>query len=178
MKMHSISRRDFLKMTATSAALAAAGPATLLGADSGYGGNKIPVGVQLYSVRNELQRDFEGTLKAVAKAGYKGVEFAGYYNRDAKTIRQLLDDLGLKCCGSHTQFPTLLDDNLPMTIEFNKILGNKFLIAPSLPRKYTATKQGWLDAADALNQIADKSKANGMRVGYHNHTEEFKPIDG
>jgi len=77
----------------------------------------------------------------VAKMGYKAVEFAGYYNRDAKGLRKLLDDVGLKCCGTHIPLDTLLGDNLPNTIEFNHTLGNKFLIVPSLPEKYTRTHQ-------------------------------------
>jgi sugar phosphate isomerase/epimerase len=110
--------------------------------------------------------------------GYKGVEFAGYYGRDAKTLKALLDDLGLKCCGTHTGIDTLLGDNLPKTIEFNKVLGNPYLIVPGLPGKYTKTRQAWRETADLFNQIAEKVNPHGMRVGYHNHTIEFKELEG
>lgn len=141
-------------------------------------GKKIPIGLQLYSVRRECEKDLQGTISAVAKVGYKGVEFAGYYGRDAKTLRKLLDDNGLVCCGTHTALHTLLGDNLQKTIEFNKILGNKFLIVPSLPEKYRKTKQAWQQTADLFNELAEKVKPHGMRVGYHNHSEEFKPLEG
>jgi sugar phosphate isomerase/epimerase len=174
MKTQSISRRDFLK---TGAAAFAAATSTNLLAAGKYGGNKIPFGLQLYSVRNECAKDLDGTVAAVAKMGYKAVEFAGY-NRDAKSLRKLLDGVGLKCCGTHIGLDTLLGDNLPKTVEFNQTLGNEFLIVPSLPGKYTKTHQGWLDAADIFNELADKVKSHGMRVGYHNHNIEFKPLDG
>ena len=96
---------------------------------------KIPIGLQLYSVRTECARDLPGTISAVGKMGYKAVEFAGYYNRDAKTLRKLLDDAGLKCCGTHIGLETLLGDNLSKTVEFNQTLGNQFHIVPGLGEK-------------------------------------------
>jgi len=171
------SRRNFLKTTAATAAFAATSPIDLFAADE-YGGNKIPFALQLYSVRNECAKDLDGTVAAVAKMGYKAVEFAGYHGRDAKSLRKLLDDLGLKCCGTHIGLDTLLGDNLPKTIEFNHTLGNPFLIVPSLSGKYTKNVQGWQEAADLFNELADKVKPHGMRVGYHNHNIEFKPLEG
>jgi len=176
MKTQSISRREFLKTTA-AVAVAATTPGDLFAAGE-YGGNKIPFGLQLYSVRNECAKDLDGTVAAVAKMGYKAVEFAGYYGRGAKALRKLLDDVGLKCCGTHIGLDTLLGDNLPKTVEFNHTLGNRFLIVPSLPEKYTKTHQGWLEAADVFSGIADKVKPHGMKVGYHNHNIEFEPIGG
>src|SRR6266850_7452064 len=145
----SMSQRDFLKLAVAGAAGAclANGPASLLAAESSAAKKKIPFALQLYSVRNECAKDLVGTVTAVAKIGYQAVEFAGYHGRDARTLRQLLDDVGLKCCGTHIGLDTLLGDNLPKTIEFNRTLGNSFLIVPSLPGKYTKTHQGWLDAA-------------------------------
>src|SRR5205807_4450816 len=117
MKTQSISRREFLKTSAT-AALAATTPGNLF-ATGEYGGNRIPFGLQLYSVRNECAKDLDGTVAAVAKMGYKAVEFAGYCGRDAKALRKLLDDVGLRCCGTHIGLDTLLGENLPKTVEFN-----------------------------------------------------------
>lgn len=173
-----VSRRRFLEQSLAGAALAATISPRLFAAESGYGGNKIPFGVQLYSVRNDCAKDLPGTLAALAKMGYKAVEFAGYHGRDAKTLRKLLDDNGLKCCGTHTALDTMLGDNLPKTVEFNHALGNKYLIVPSLPKKDTQTKQGWQDVADRFTQVAEKVKPDGMKVGYHNHNVEFTPIDG
>ena len=177
MNSQSISRRTFLKSSATAAALAGIPAAALFAAES-YGGNRIPFGLQLYSVRDDCAKDLVGTVTAVAKMGYKGVEFAGYYGRDAKTLRKLLDDVGLKCCGTHIGLDTLLGDALPKTIEFNQTLGNPFLIVASLPGKYTKTRQTWEEAADLFSGVADKLKPHGLRTGYHNHSIEFKAIDG
>ena len=171
-----LSKRDFLKLSATGAVAACASthPLALLAAAS----KKIPIGLQLYSVRGECEKDLPGTVAAVAKMGYKAVEFAGYYGRDAKTLRKLLDDVGLKCCGTHIGLETLLGDNLPKTIEFNQTLGNKFLIVPGLAKQYTESRLAWQKTAVIFNELADKVKPHGMRVGYHNHTTEFQALDG
>jgi sugar phosphate isomerase/epimerase len=179
MNTSKLSRRDFLKQTtlAVAAAGAAATPLSLLAAGE-YGGKRIPVGLQLYSVREQCAKDLPGTVAAVAKMGYKGVEFAGYYGREAKALRQLLDDNGLKCCGTHIGLDTLLGDKLEKTVEFNLTLGNKYLIVPGLPGERTKSRQAWQQTADLFNELADKVKKHKMRVGYHNHTIEFKPLDG
>lgn len=177
MKSFLLSRREFAKLTTTAAAACLADPLRLLAA-SEYGSNRIPIGLQLYSVRHECQKDLVGTVTAVAKMGYKGVEFAGYYGRDAKTLRKLLDDLGLKCCGTHIGLETLLGDNLPRTVEFNRTLGNPYLIVPGLGAKYTSSREAWRKTADLFNEIADKLQPEGMRVGYHNHSAEFRPLEG
>lgn len=168
-----LSRRDFLKLAAAGAALASIPTAFAMG-----GRKRIPIALELYSVRKECAKDTAGTIQAVAKMGYKGVEFAGFYDKDAKTLRKILDDCGLKCCGSHTPLPHLLGDKLKETIEFNQTLGNKFLIVPGLPKDRTASKQAWLDTAKLFNELADKVAPEKMRVGYHNHTIEFKELDG
>ncbi|MCK4293329.1 MAG: sugar phosphate isomerase/epimerase [Planctomycetes bacterium] len=142
------------------------------------GGRRIPIGLQLYSVREDCKRDLPGVIAAVAKMGYKGVEFAGYYGRSAKELRKMLDDNSLVCCGTHTGLDTLLGDNLAKTIEFNKTLGNKYLVVPGLPAKNRASHQAWLDTAKLFNELAEKVRPHGMLVGYHNHSAEFKAIDG
>ena len=179
MKKQKITKREFLKLGVTGFLTACAG-CKPLAVFSGKEKVKkqIPVGVQLYSVRHECEKDLPGTIEKVAKMGYAGVEFAGYYGRDAKTLRKLLDDAGLLCCGTHTQLDTLLGDNLPKTIEYNKTIGNKFLIVPGLPEKYRSSRQAWLDTAKLFNELSDKVKPHGMQVGYHNHSIEFKLLDG
>ena len=169
---------NFLKTSATTAALAGAHPPALFAAES-YGGNKIPFGLQLYSVRDECAKDLVGTVTAVAKMGYKGVEFAGYHGRDAKTLRKLLDDVGLKCCGTHLAWTRCSATTWRRPSSSTRPSGNPFLIVASLSGQYTKTRQGWEEAAD---QYAAKwpteLKPHGMRTGYHNHSIEFKPIDG
>lgn len=139
---------------------------------------KIPIALQLYSIREDCAKDFSGTVKAVAEMGYDGVEFAGYYGLEAKEIKKILDDLGLKVAGTHTGIDTLLGDELEKTIEFNKILENKFLIVPGFPGEYTNSKDAWLKTADIMNEIAEKLEPHGMMTGYHNHSAEFQPMEG
>lgn len=183
-----VSRRGLLAKSVAGAAMVASGA---LGAQRGQrqsgrgnrqGGRsrvrRRPIGLQLYSVRHNCQKDLPGTIKAVGKMGYQGVEFAGYYDRSAEELRKMLDDNGLKCCGTHTGIDTLLGDNLAKTIAFNKTLGNKFLIVPGFPQKYRSSRQAWLETAKLMNELAEKVKPEGMRVGYHNHTVEFQPMDG
>lgn len=138
----------------------------------------IPIALQLYSVREDCAKDLPGTLAAVAKMGYKGVEWAGYYGRSAKELRKMCDDLGLKVVGTHIGLDTLLGDELEKTVEFNHILGNKHLIVPGLPAERTKSRQAWLETARIFNEIAERLHAFGMLTGYHNHTIEFKPLDG
>jgi hypothetical protein len=137
----SVSRRGFLAESAAAIALLASrADGTAQDEKKKQTAKKaarpLSIGVQLYSVREDCKRDLPGTIAAVAKMGYMGVEFAGYYDRSAKDLRKMLDDNGLVCCGTHTALDTLLGDNLSATIEFNKILGNKYLVVPSLPDKY------------------------------------------
>jgi sugar phosphate isomerase/epimerase len=114
----------------------------------------------------------------VAKIGYKGVEYAGYYGKSGKELRKIQDDLGLKACGTHIGMDTLLGDKLQATMDFNKEIGNPYLIVPWLPPEKRATQALWLDVAKQFNELAAKVKPHGFRVGYHNHHEEFKMVEG
>ena len=172
-----VSRRDMLKLGAGTAALWATG-VTPLRAEKGCS-KKIPIGLQLYSLRSIIGKDPAATLAAVGKMGYQGVEFAGYFGLDAPKLRKLLDASGLKCCGTHTGINTLLGDELKRTIEFNQILGNAFLMVPSLPaKKYMDSVAMLKDTAKLLTDLAAKVKPEGMHVGYHAHGGDFHKIDG
>jgi sugar phosphate isomerase/epimerase len=137
----------------------------------------IPIALQLYSVREDCARNLNKTIESVADIGYEGVEFAGFYGRRAKDLKAILDDVGLKVAGTHTKLDSLLGIELRKTVEFNKTLGNEFVIVPTIPRQYRDVKNGWGTLANLLNRIAEKIKPNNMRVGYHNHTFEFKPMN-
>jgi sugar phosphate isomerase/epimerase len=170
------SRRDVLRLATVAAGAAAVGfPSFSFAADVAK--KKIPIGLELYSVRNELKEHFEPVIEAVGKMGYVGVEFAGYYEWDKKPndLRKLLDNNGLKCCGTHTALKTLEGDELKKTIDLHKTLGNKFLICPSLSAK---DAQGWLDLAKKFNDISARAAESGMLVGYHSHGGDFKKFDG
>lgn len=170
--MSDFSRRAFLRTTTAGAAALMTG--TVPGVVAAR--KNIPIGVQLYSVRNYIPNDVPGTLAAIKKMGYDGVEFAGYYGKDARTLRQWLDDNGLKCCGSHVGLQTVTGDQLSATIEFNQALGNEFLIVPSA--RGVSTIDAWIKLAETLSGIAGKLGPLGMYVGFHNHSVEFQPIDG
>ena len=139
---------------------------------------KMRLALQLYSVRGDCKKDFRGTVETVGAMGYEGVEFAGYYGTKAKDLDKLLKDNGLKPAGTHTQLNTLLGDNLKRTIEFHKTIGNKYLIVPGLPKQYCNSAEAWGKTAKLFNELAAKVKPHGMKVGYHNHSHEFKPLGG
>jgi sugar phosphate isomerase/epimerase len=174
--MKPTSRRSFLRATTAVAAGAWAISALPTFADETK--KKIPIALELYSVRNELPKDFAGVLKQIGEMGYQGVEFASLQERtqkDPKALRKLLDDCGLKCCGTHTPLQTLQGDALKVTIDLHKTLGNKFLICPSLSAK---DAQGWTNLAKQFNDIAAKCKEQDMFVGYHSHAGDYKKFDG
>ena len=139
---------------------------------------RIPIALQLYSVREDCERDLPGTLEAVAKMGYEGVEFADYYGRSARELRAMLDGLGLAVAGTHIGLDTLLGDQLAETVELNHVLGNRFLIVPWLPDEYRSSRETWLETATTFNGIAEKLAEEGMATGYHNHDVEFTPMGG
>src|SRR5215471_14568790 len=166
-----VTRREFLGTVGLAGAALGLGlPHSTHGAQTG----KIPIGLELYSLREECKKDLPGMLAAVSRIGYKGVEFAGYWGRSAKELRKMLDDNGIVACGTHTPYETVIGDKLKETIEFNKTIGNRFLIVPSMNAD---TKQEWLDKAKLFNEIADKLKPEGMAVGYHSHAHDFKKYD-
>lgn len=174
--MHSFTRRDLLRAGAGAAALCLArhpGVAAAFADEE----KKIPVGLQLYSVREDAAADLPKVLAAVAEMGYRGVEFAGYYGHSARDIRKMLDDVGLVCCGTHTGMGTILGDALPATIEFNQTLGNKYLIVPGLGGEYTSSRAGWERALREFTEAADRARPEEMLVGFHNHAIEFRPLD-
>ena len=174
--MNKLNRRAFIQQTSIGTAGAALGLG-LAGCSTTKTAmkKKIPVGVELYSVRDECKADFHGTVAAVSKIGYKGVEFAGYWGLTAREIRKMVDDNGLVTCGTHTQFADLQPDKIDATLEFNQIIGNKFVICPYMTGN---SKQEWLDRAKMFNDLADKLKPHGMWIGYHAHAHDFQKFDG
>jgi sugar phosphate isomerase/epimerase len=169
MKPSLLTRRHFIKSTAITAAAAAIQP-LLAAAD----GRPIPISIQLYSVRGDCSKDFDGTLAALAKIGFAGVEFAGYhsYSRKPKELRARLDDLGLKAAATHIGTPNLKGDKLQETIDFHQQIGCPYLIVPSDKDFTNPDKSKAL--ADLFNETAAKLKPLGMACGYHNHKQEFE----
>jgi sugar phosphate isomerase/epimerase len=170
-KAELLSRRTLL-----AAAAAAAGPFAPLGLSKG----SVPVGLELYSVRDELKADLSGTLKNVSDDGYQCVEFFAPYHEwttdKANEVRKSLDRLRLRCYSTHNGLDAFSDSQIGHTIELNHALGAKYVILASAGNPKTV--DGWKQIADKLNVAAERLGKEGLAPGYHNHQTEFAPIDG
>jgi len=162
-----LSRRSFLALTAAAPMLTAAG-------------KSIPVGLELYSVRDELKKDLSGTVRAVAKMGYQDVEFfSPYYDwtlDQAKDVRKLLDELGITCLSTHNDSKALEPDGIQRAIDLNSTIDSKYIVLASAG--HAGGADGWKRVADTLNQASERLKPLGMATGYHNHETEFKVVNG
>ncbi len=174
MSYSNFSRRSFL-------ALSAVMPWALRGLASGLVASKsIPVGLELYSVRDELKKDPEGTVRSVAQMGYQAVEFYAPYfqwsDEQARQMRKLMDELQIRCYSTHNNDDFFSDKNIGRARDLNQILGARYMVqAWSDPKP---DLDGWKALADKLNAASDRLAPAGLSVGYHNHDAEWKPING
>ena len=157
----STTRRSFLAMSAMlPMALKVFGAA-----------KSIPVGLELYSVREALKKDLEGTVRAVAQMGYQCVEFYGPYfdwtEAQTKQYRKLLDDLGIQCYSTHNDYKNFSAENIGRARDMNLILGSKYVVMSSA--KVDPSIDGWKKLADTLNTAAEALEPSGLKPGYHNH---------
>jgi len=170
-----LNRREFART-----AIAATAAASLPFARPASAATRIPVGLEMYSVRNTMAKDLNGTVRAVAAAGYQGLEFyAPYYDwtpTAAKEMRKLLDDLGVRCFSTHNDSAYFTQEKIDHARELNLILGSKYMVMASSHEG--ATADAWKQVADNLNNASDKLSADGLGVGYHNHQVEWKPLEG
>jgi len=168
-------RREFLGTT-----IAATAAASLPFIPNANAASKIPVGLEMYSVRDTLAKDLNGTVRAVAAAGYQGLEFyAPYYDwtpTQAKDMRKLLDDLGIHCFSSHNDSTFFSPEKIGHARELNLILGSRYMVMASSHEG--ATADAWEKVADILNTASDTLASDHLGVGYHNHQTEWKPVDG
>ncbi len=171
-----MTRRRFISSSTAAAALLASrlGHAASL---------NLPVGLQLYSVRTLLPKDYAGTLKQIAALGYKEVEAAGFYNMPVEQVKAAMQGAGLRCVSAHYGLG-LLKPHLDEILPFCKTLGVHYVTCsspihkdPNAP-KGPLTLDDWKWVADQFNEIAPKVEAAGMQFAYHNHYEEFHAIDG
>lgn len=125
-------------------------------------------GIQLYSLRSLAKENFESAFAATAKAGYKSIEFAGFFGHSAEEVKELLAKYDLKISGTHTGLAELKEDTLKTTIEYHKAIGNKRLIVPGTALSFEET-------VDILNYAYPRLEDAGIKLGYHNHTHEFIP---
>ena len=177
-----VSRRDFVKTAAAS--VLAAGLPELWASPLG-----LPFGLQLYSVRDFLPKDYQGTLDKLGTIGYRQVEAAGFYNHSAADVKQAMKKAGLRCVSAHYPLPQL-KPKVEETIAYGHALGLDYLICSSPMLRNPPKNANWLEAmnamtvddwkwnADQFNQIGEKVRAAGMQFGYHNHFFEFHERDG
>lgn len=174
MPYSNVSRRAFL-------AISAALPWALRGLASDLAPLKpIPVGLELYSVRDSLKEDPEGTVRTVGQIGYQAVEFYAPYfewtDAQAKSMRKLLDDLHVRCYSTHNDEDFFSPAKIDRARDLNQILGAKYMVlAWSDPKPNI---DAWKALADKLNASAEKLSSSGLKIGYHNHDAEWKPVEG
>lgn len=133
----------------------------------------MDIGIQLYSVRDSMETDFEGTLKKISELGYTSVEFAGFYGKTADEINSLLEQYNLKLSGTHSSFDDLLN-NYEETVAYHKAIGNKNYIIPG----YDLWSQQKLDKfIEQVNPICRRLAEDGITLGFHNHNKEFEMLE-
>ncbi len=174
-----MNRRSFLKTGVQAAAvgITLSGLGRMATAQTAQA-KKIPIALQLYSIRKAAAKDLAGVLKAVGKMGYDGVEFAGYYGHDPKDIRKMLDENNLRCSGTHTGLHELLGDRFKATVETHKALGTRFVIVPGGIDRALHNIAGNEMTAYLFNELADKAAPFDLEIGYHSHAGDFTKIDG
>jgi sugar phosphate isomerase/epimerase len=164
-----LSRRAFLGAVAAAPLVAAVAHS-----------KQIPVGLELYSVRDELQKDQMGTVRGVAKMGYQCVEFYGPYyawtTEYARQVRAELDELGIHCYSTHNGLNSFTPEGIGKAIDLNKTIGSHYIVL-SHPGEVSGL-DGYKRVAETLNTANDTLKGQGLLAGYHNHDAEWKPVDG
>jgi sugar phosphate isomerase/epimerase len=186
--MHGISRRTFLQTASASAAYAAVGSSAPLLMANPLG---LPVGLQLYSVRDLLPKDYEGTLRQLGALGYREVEAAGFFGHSPSEVKQAMARAGLNCVSAHYPLRDLLP-KVDETIQFGKDLGLKYIVCASpwlkdpsrvkdpgsRAARDAMTLDDWRWNAEQFNRIGERVNAAGIRFAYHNHTAEFRSEKG
>jgi sugar phosphate isomerase/epimerase len=166
-----MNRRTFIGTSFAATLATAAKPSW---ATAGHAIDRI--GLQLYTVRDAMKTDFEGTIAKVAATGYKEVEFAGYFDRSPQDIRAILDKNGLAAPSCHVGYD-VVEKKWPETLEAAKIVGHHYIVCPWVDEKQRVEPGGWKRAADLFNKAGEASKKAGIQFGYHNHSFEFLPAE-
>lgn len=135
------------------------------------------IGLQLYSVKERCASDFFGTLDEVARSGYDGVEFAGYYETSSTDLKQRLDDNGLKAAGSHIPIDHL-ERSLDQVIDYSYKIESPYIICPGLPEHYRDSEDAYKRTGELFTKIGEKTNEANIAFGYHNHDIELKTFDG
>ena len=136
------------------------------------------LGMQLYTVRTEMEKDVDATLARVAALGYKEVEFAGYFKRTPAQIRDALKKAGLTAPAAHVDYPSLAEDKLPAVIEAAQVIGHRYLVNPWIDETLRKEPDIWKRVAGTFNRAGAATQKAGIQFAYHNHHFEFAPSDG
>jgi sugar phosphate isomerase/epimerase len=139
------------------------------------GTDMVNIGLQLYSIREAAEKDFLGTIELVGDMGYRGIQFAGFFNTPTNDLKKVMDQKGIVPAGSHIN-PLVfesLEDQLDEVLQFNNEIGNNLIICPSISEELRKTRDDYKRRADAFNKIGTKCKQNGFIFAYHNHNFEF-----
>lgn len=171
---HSQDRRTFL---ATLGAAAAALAARTHGLPIVAPRRLKRVGIQLYTLRNQMQKDLPGTLEHVAQIGYKEVEFAGYFGRKPHEIHELLEKYKLSAPSSHVGYPTD-SASWAKTVADAKTAGHQYVTVAWTPDEKRNRPGGFKAVADDFNQAGEEARKQGLRFAYHNHDYELKTANG
>ncbi|HEY6158529.1 MAG TPA: sugar phosphate isomerase/epimerase [Gemmatimonadales bacterium] len=134
------------------------------------------IGLQLYTVRDEMKKDVEGTLARVAEAGYGEVEFAGYFGKSAAEIRAMLDHHGLTAPSTHVGLTT--PEAWHEALDAAHVIGHQYIVVPWIPVEQRTGINGFKKIAAEFNKAAEQARAAGLQFAYHNHDFEFAPTDG
>jgi sugar phosphate isomerase/epimerase len=172
-------RRDFLRSMIGAAAGGALVPRLAAGAWPApwEAGSLGPIGIQLYTVRKAMASDVDGTLATIAQIGYREVEFAGLFGHPAADVRKMLDRHGLVAPSSHVGLPDDMKAAWPAMLDDALTLGQSYLICPSFPSR-DLSPDGMKRIAARFNEAGAAAKQAGLQFGFHNHAEEFTPVDG
>ena len=177
---HVPTRREFVTAIG-SAATAAAGyrqwyrsplPAPHAAANLG------PLGLQVYTVCDEMRRDVEGTLARVGEIGYRGVEWWGSFDRTPAQLSSALRAAGLTSPSAHVGLETLEGDAGSRTIAAAQEIGHHYLVVAWMPVEWRRTLDDWRRVAERMNRVGERLRAAGMQYAYHNHDYEFRPLEG
>jgi sugar phosphate isomerase/epimerase len=133
------------------------------------------IGLQLYTLHDMAKADLLGTLGEVARLGFEGVEFAGYFDVPPRTMKARLDDLGLAAMGSHLGYG-MLKDHFQETVEEAKAIGLATISCMGLPAELHKDRVSWATAAGLLNDMGKRCREAGLRCGYQNHDFEFQNL--
>ncbi len=134
------------------------------------------IGLQLYTVRDQMKLDFESTIARVAQVGYQEVEFAGYYNRSPADVRAILDRNGLSAPSTHVSFEN--DDQWKTALDAAKAIGHEYIVMPWIPAERRKTLDDWKNFAQVFNRAGQMAHDAGIQFAYHNHDFEFPKLEG